>query len=67
LNFDQRDTNRNSGVGVTYKVTRNVSMTVEGARFEQSSTGPLNNFVDRHVMLFLAYSSGPLYTVQSRR
>ena len=67
LNHDQRDTTRNSGVGVTYSLNRNVNITVQGARLEQSSNVPSNNFVDRRVMVVLAYSSGPLYTVQSRR
>jgi hypothetical protein len=72
LILDQVDTARTSGVAMTYSLTRNVSVTLEGARFGQSSTGQsstasLNNFVDRRVMLVLAYSSGPLYTVQFRR
>lgn len=67
LDFYQRDTLRNSAVGVTYRLTRNVNITAEAGLFEESSTLPSNNFVDRRVMLLLAYSSGPLYTVQSRR
>lgn len=68
-NLDQRDTAHTSGVGVTYRLTRNVNIVVEGARFEQTSTAASfkNNFVDRRVTLVLAYSSGQLYTVQSRR
>jgi hypothetical protein len=66
-NFDQQDTERTSGVGVTYRLTRNVNLTVEGARFERASTALLSNFVDWRAMLLLGYSTGPLYTVQSRR
>jgi hypothetical protein len=63
-NTGQTDTANNSGVAVTYGLTRNVNITVEGARLEQSSTLPGNNFVDRRVVLFLTYSSAPLYSVR---
>ena len=68
-NLDQRDTAHTSGVGLTYRLTSNLNIIVDGARFEQSSTAASfkNNFVDRRVTLILAYSSGQLYTVQSRR
>jgi hypothetical protein len=67
LNLDQVDTTRNIGITVNYSLTRNVNISVEGTRLEQSSTLSSNNFVDLRVMLLLAYSSAPLYTVQFRR
>ena len=66
LSLERTDVERNIGVGVTYRLTRNVSVVAEGVRTESESTA-LGNFVNRRAMLLLAYSTGPLYGVQSRR
>jgi hypothetical protein len=67
VDFFQEDKYRNSVVAVTFRLNRNVYVTVEGGRLEQSSTAPTNNFVDRRAMLTLSYSTGSLYIPQSRR
>jgi hypothetical protein len=64
LNTDQIDTARRSSVALIYGLTRNVNFAVEGARLDQSSTLPSNNFVDRRVVMYLTYSSAPLYPVR---
>jgi hypothetical protein len=67
VDFFQEDKYRNSVVAVTFRLNRNVYVTVEGGRLEQSSTAPTNNFVDRRAMLTLSYSTGSLYMPQPRR
>jgi len=66
LSLERTDVERNIGVGVTYRLTRNVSVVAEGVRTESESTA-LGNFVNRRGMLLLGYSTGPLYAAQSRR
>ncbi len=70
-NFDERDTYRTAALGVTYRPTRNLSVSAEGRRLERDSKlppdVPSQNFVDRRVMLLLGYSTGPLYVASSRR
>lgn len=65
--FDQTDTESTASVGVTYRLTRNVNVSLDGARIERASTAPTNNFVDWRAVLLLGYSTGPLYAVQSRQ
>ena len=67
VDFFEEDTLRTGSVAVMFRLNRNVFVTVEGARYEQSSTVPLNNFVDRRAMLTFGYSTGSLYTPQPRR
>jgi hypothetical protein len=65
--INQTDTERTTSVSVNYRLTRNVNASVEGTRIGRASTEPTNNFVDWRVILFLGYSTGPLYAVQPRR
>jgi hypothetical protein len=67
VDFFEEDTLRTSAVAVMFSLNRNVYVTVEGSRFEGSSTVPLNNFVDRRAMLTFGYSTGSLYAPQFRR
>lgn len=67
LSFEQTDVERNSGIGVSYMLTQKVTVVAEGSRLERETTAPTGNFVNRRAMLLLAYSTGPLYTVRSRR
>ena len=67
LSFERTDVERNSRVGVTYRLTRELSLVAEGARTETESTSPTANFVSRRAMLLFAYSTGPLYAVRPRR
>jgi hypothetical protein len=67
LDFFQEDRSRVVGVVVSYRVNRYMGISVEGARFDGSSTNSQNTFVDRHVSLALSFSTGPLYPAASRR
>jgi len=63
----QEDREKSLTVGVTVKVSRNISLTAEGGRIERESSTSNRSFVDTRAMLLLGYSTGPLYTVKSRR
>jgi hypothetical protein len=65
--FVREDKDRTYSTGVAFRPNRNVTITMDGARIERRSTGPLNGFVDNRVMLLLGYSTGPLYATRSRR
>jgi Putative beta-barrel porin 2 len=65
-NLAREDKDRNFGAHLTYRLNRNVTITMEAGRAERNSTVPLASFVDRRVMLLMGYSSG-FYEVQSRR
>ena len=65
--LDREDVDLSVGVGVTYNLDRNVTITMEGGRTRRESSVALGSFVDNRVMLLLGYSSGPFYQVQSRR
>jgi hypothetical protein len=63
----RKDADRNYSAAVTYRLSGNVTVTMEGGRIERESTAPSASFVDGRVMLLLGYSSGRLYEAQSRR
>jgi hypothetical protein len=67
LSFDEQDADRNRGVGVTYKLGRNLTFTVEAGQTERQSTVASATFVDRRALLVLGYSTGPLFSPRSRR
>jgi hypothetical protein len=67
IDIAQEDRERNFTLGVTYRVSRNVSITTEGGRIERASSVAELSFVDNRALLLLGYSTGPLYTVRSRR
>jgi len=54
-------------VGVTIKISRNVSLTAEGGRIDRKDANPAQSFVDSRALLLLGFTSGPLYTARSRR
>jgi len=64
---DQQDFERNTTVGATWGVGQNVTVSFEGGRIERATTGQLGGSVDWRAMLLLGYSTGPLFTVRSRR
>ncbi len=64
---DEQDADRNKGVGITYRLGRTLTLTLEAGQTERQSTVPLSTFVDRRAMLLLGYSTGPLYSPRSRR
>jgi len=65
--FDRKDRDRTFSGGVAFRLNRNMTVTMEGARIEHQSTVPSNSFVDNRVMLFWGYSTGLLYDARSRR
>ncbi|MGB7541244.1 MAG: hypothetical protein WBM28_04410 [Burkholderiales bacterium] len=67
LQFDEQDTDRNTGLGMIFRLTFNTSMTLEAGRISRSSTVALGGFTDSRVMLLFGYSTGPLLDVRSRR
>lgn len=54
-------------IGVTYMLTRNVRLVADAGYQETDSTLNPEAIVGRRVRLFLAYSSSPPFTPQSRR
>lgn len=67
LDFIRRDTDQNSGLRFDYRITRTVSVGLEGRRTERRSTDSTLDFVDNRLLLTLLYSSGPLFTPLHRR
>ena len=73
LSNDERDADRDMAVGLLYQLSRSSSLRLEAGRQERNSnlqntgqsSGP--SFVDRRVMLVLGYSTGTLFSPQSRR
>ncbi len=63
----RRDSDRNSGVRLDYRMTRNVTLALEGRREERSSTIPEAEYVDNRAYLSILYRSGPLFTPVYRR
>jgi hypothetical protein len=59
LNLIRSDTDTNKGLRFSYRVSRELSTTLELRRSERESTDPTQNFVDKRVMLTVMYSSGP--------
>lgn len=67
LNVVLRNTDQNSGLRLDYRITRTVSVGLEGRRTERRSTDSTRGFIDNRVLLTLLYSSGPLFTPLYRR
>ena len=65
--FVRQDTDRNSGVRLSFRLTRTISLGVEGRRIERASTDPTLEFVDNRVLISVLYSSGKLFTPISGR
>lgn len=64
--LDRTDVDRIPGVGMTFRLNSNVTITLQGARYDRQSTAPGFSFVDNRVTLLLAYNSGP-FEVRTRR
>ena len=65
--FIRRDTDQNSGLRFDYRITRTVSVGLEGRRTERRSTDSTADFVDNRLLFTLVHSSGPLFTPLHRR
>ena len=66
-NLDETDADRDKGLGISYRMGRSLTLTVEVGEVERQSNVPLTAFVDRRAMLLLGYSTGPVYSPRSRR
>ena len=62
-----QDTERRIGAGVSYRLSRSLTVTGEGGQEERQSNTPDASYLDRRAMLLLGYSTGPLYSARSRR
>lgn len=62
LNFFRHDTDQYSGIRFGYRLTRTISLGLEGSRTQRTSTDSTVTFVDNRVLFSVLYSSGPLFT-----
>ncbi len=63
----EQDTYRGIGVGLSYRLSRSLTLTAEAGQEERQSNVPGAAYVDQRGMLLLGYSTGPLYAARSRR
>jgi len=63
----EQDTERRIGAGVSYRLSRSLTLAAEAGQEERQSNVPLQSYVNRRAMLLLGYSTGPLYSARSRR
>ena len=66
-NFVREDTDRDSGLRLGYRVSRTVTLSLEGRRTDRTSTDPTVEYEENRVFLSLLYSSSPLFTPISTR
>jgi hypothetical protein len=67
VSFVREDTERDSGLRFNYRLSRTVSLGLEGRRTERSSTVPAVEYEENRVFLSVLYSSGPLFSPVSSR
>ena len=65
-NLDERDTDRTSTLGVTYRLAPSLFVSAESGRIERESNFPQLSFLDRRVSLLLGYSTGLPYSPYRR-
>ena len=61
-NFVREDTDRNSGLRLGYRMSRTISLGLEGRRTDRGSTDPTVEYRENRVFLSILYSSSPLFT-----
>lgn len=61
-NFVREDNYRDSGLRLGYRVSRTVSLGLEGRRTDRTSTDPTAEYKDNRVFLSILYSTSPLFT-----
>ncbi len=66
-NFFRRDTDRDSGIRLGYRVSRSIGLELEGRRTDRSSTDPNAEFEENRVFLSILYSSGQLFAPMHTR
>jgi hypothetical protein len=62
MNFVRQDTDRDSGIRVSYRITRTISLGLEGRRTDRATTDVTQNYVDNRLLFSVLYSSGVLFT-----
>jgi hypothetical protein len=62
MNFVRQDTDRDSGVRFSYRITRTTSLGLEGRRIDRVTTDVTQNYVDNRLLFSVLYSSGALFT-----
>jgi hypothetical protein len=67
VSFVREDTERDSGLRFNYRLSRTVSLGLEGRRTERSSTAPAVEYEENRVFLSILYSSRPLFSPVSSR
>lgn len=67
VSFIREDTERDSGLRLNFRLTRTLSLGLEGRRVERSSTDPGIEYEENRAFLSLLYSSGALFTPVSSR
>lgn len=65
--FVRRDTDRDSGIRLDYRMTRTVTLALEGRREERSSTVPAAEYIDNRLYFSVLYRSSPLFTPVTTR
>ena len=63
----REDTEHDSGIRFNYRLTRTLSLGLEGRRADRTSTEPGAEFEENRVFFTVLYSSGPLFTPVSSR
>lgn len=66
-NFFRRDTDRDSGIRLGYRVSRSIGLELEGRRTDRSSTDPNAEFEENRIFLSILYSSGQLFAPMHTR
>lgn len=65
--FVRRDTDRDSAIRLDYRMTRSVTLALEGRREDRSSTIPAAEYVDNRLYFSILYRSSPLFTPVTTR
>jgi hypothetical protein len=60
LNIFRHDTDRNSGIRWTHRLSRTISVQLEGRRIDRNSTDPAREYVDNRALFSIYYTSGTL-------
>lgn len=63
----EEDIERRLGAGVSYRLSRSLTLAAEAGREQRQSNVQGASYVNRRAMLLLGYSTGPLYSARSRR
>lgn len=65
-NFERNDTDRDYGIRLGYRLSRSLSLALEGRRSDLVSSVPDVDFVENRALLSILYSSSPLFSSSAR-